>query len=229
MWVIIAAVVVVGGIFVIYKSSSPFATSSVADSITATSTCVTTATSTDATSTPCGGPIVVDPGSSNSSNNFGTLTCGQIFPTSQIDQAFPTLKFKLVKSAASNSRHLICAYDSMTVSKGVAIIYEGLVTVYPLDPAVYQDSITGYNMLMSVRNNSSSGISGIECTAGDIGIKSSTCTGSLSVGPDKAIAEVIFASSNKNYDVVVNLSTPTAVAGASQIVEQMAKEVNSKL
>ena len=220
LWVIVAAVIVVAAAgFVLYKVNKS------GDIIP-----VPVADITPEVSNVTNQPAVVNSVVSSLAN----LNCGNIFPTDIVDQAYPSLSFRMNKSAASSATVLSCAYDSGKMVGKVLNLYSAMIIVHPPDLQICPDTLACYQLSEKTRSEadpaSYNAKTKFSCVASDVGRYSSACTTTLTSPKDHKLSEITFVTSNNKYVVVMSFSAPIGSGqDTSQIAERMAKEADSKI
>jgi hypothetical protein len=130
---------------------------------------------------------------------------------------------------ASSSIELTCSYGAVVApSSGSDMAgYDVILDILPSSTGSYSTTISNVESVSNGDNGNET------CSTSSIGAESTECISpTLNDIPFEVpyhILNEIFVNSNKEYDVIVTLYSPSDFAQARTVAEQMAKEVDSKL
>jgi len=165
-----------------------------------------------------------------------SVTCDQVFPLDVLQHAFSVVSFS--KSANTitppNAEDaaawpLVCSYDDLSIQPKPSPFpfYVGMVTL-PDGGAPSDNPYTIKSQYTGAVNAQKPGLYNLPCVASTIGTQSTECVGPVaSNGDQQTSAIIVFIASNNKF--VATVSLLGTGSNIKQVVEQMAKEVDSKL
>ena len=209
LWVIIAIIILGAGGYFYYSNSQPKINGVVIDR---SSTTAKIPGQSDSNSVPAS---TMSSQSQTSSGNVSSFSCDNVFPLNLLQKSFPTFQFTPRADNGSRGVGFFCDYDS---AKNPSLPgYDANIEMYQPGIAVYSVTDESYDLTLSTAQKM-----GETCTSSVVGSKSSECV-------DNQVDSILFISTNNKYIVLVSLTTMDSTYKKVGVVEQMAKEIDSKL